>query len=319
MESYYQTEDGVLYHGDSQAVLSWLPDNSADSCITSPPYYGLRNYQAPGQIGIEETPEEYIKHLLSVFKEIKRSLKPEGTLWLNLGDTYNSSTPGSRDSERWPKQARNDHVTQKIMVKELKPKDLIGIPWRVAFALQANGWWLRQDIVWAKPNPMPESVKDRCTKAHEYIFLLTKSLDYYFDSEAIQEPADYDGRKDCQFKGSEKYKDSTQTFSARGHQRWRYDNAGNPIRNKRSAWNVPTQKLREAHFAVFPEKLIEPCILAGCPEGGVVIDPFMGSGTTAIVSKKLNRKFIGIDINAEYLRISRKRIDNAHVQLKLGI
>lgn len=287
-------EINKIYNMDCLEGLKLLDDNSIDCCVTSPPYYGLRDYGVDGQIGLENTLEEYIKNLVIVFREVKRVLKDEGTLWLNLGDSYAGKC-------KLPK-----------LPASLKPKDLIGVPWRVAFALQEDGWYLRQDIIWAKPNPMPESVKDRCTKSHEYIFLLSKNQKYYFDYEAIEEPANYDGRKDTLMKGSKKYSNANimpnakpNSFAKRGHERWKWKN-GLPMRRKRDVWFVNVKPFREAHFATFPPKLIEPCILAGCPVGGIVLDPFMGSGTTAQVALELQRNFVGFELNPKYIEIAEK-------------
>lgn len=295
--------DNQIICGDAIQVLKGMPNGTVDCCVTSPPYWGLRDYGVEGQLGLEKTPELFVEKMVDVFREVRRVLKKEGTLWLNLGDTFygggrnrgNTQEVSDKQKSNWG--ASGDETCNFEWMKHpvLKPKDLCGIPWRVAFALQADGWWLRQDIVWSKPNPMPESVTDRCTKAHEYIFLMTKSAKYYFDKEAIKEEATgYDGRKDIIMKGSPKYASgfipyqSTQTIAVRGHERWQtrknngteyggngtgfqnhsgYSNLENPyIRNKRSVWTVSTQPYSEAHFAVFPEKLIEPCVLAGCPE-----------------------------------------------------
>ena len=279
-----------IYNMDCLEGLKLLDDNSIDCCVTSPPYYGLRDYGVDGQIGLENTLEEYIKNLVIVFREVKRVLKDEGTLWLNLGDSYAGSgkVPAS-----------------------LKPKDLIGVPWRVAFALQENGWYLRQDIIWHKPNAMPESVKDRPTKAHEYIFLFSKSKHYYYDYEAIKEPCVngdpnppkgskgvlgnmHQGRRKQDLVGKPQYTGFNARYKPREY------------RNKRSVWTIPTKPFKEAHFATFPEKLIEPCILAGCPVGGIVLDPFMGSGTTAQVALELQRNFVGFELNPKYIEIAGK-------------
>ena len=265
-----------------------------------------------GQLGLEKTPEEYVQKLVDIFREVKRVMKKEGTVWLNLGDSYNSSKVGNTE-ERLNKRVEMTNKVKRNLVVGLKAKDLVGIPWRVAFALQKDGWYLRQDIIWNKPNPMPESVTDRCTKSHEYIFLLTKSPKYYFDNEAIKEPANYDGRKDTLMKGSKKYKDhvmpngTPQSVASGEHERWKKDEEGNYVRNKRSVWTVNTQPYKEAHFATFPTKLIEPMILAGCPIGGIVLDLFMGSGTTGMVAQQLGRKWFGIELNPEYIKLAAKR------------
>jgi DNA modification methylase len=326
-------KQNTIYIGDALKRLKYFPDGFIDCCVTSPPYYGLRDYGHPDQIGLEVTPELYVQKLVRIFAEVKRVLKSNGTLWLNLGDSYAGS---GKASGQKPEHKRGYDVTKATPSKAigLKPKDLIGIPWMVAFALRADGWYLRQDIIWHKPNPMPESVTDRCTKSHEYIFLLSKSQKYYYDYKAVLEPAKFDGRKDTKFKGSAKYKDSGQTFAERGHERWpnkmaregtnipghsgyysangkiliHFNEEGIPARNKRDVWTVNTKPFKGAHFAVFPEALIEPCILAGCPENGIVLDPFIGSGTTAIVAKRLHRNYIGIELNSKYLPIIESRL-----------
>lgn len=330
-----------LLVGDCIDKLKELEDESVDCIVTSPPYYGLRDYgtgewvggdpncahrrmskysnkiitghsqeelrgnvgdaiyksicplcgavRVDKQIGLEETPEEYIKRLVNVFRECKRVLKDGGTLWLNIGDSYCGT--GDKGDYKDPKYAngRNGQsIAKNRKVAGCKQKDLLGIPWMLAFALRADGWYLRQDIIWHKPNPMPESVKDRCTKSHEYIFLLSKKAHYYFDNEAIKESA----------KGKSKK------------------------RNKRDVWSVTTKGVKEAHFATFPENLIEPCILAGCPVGGVVLDPFCGSGTTGIVSVRNERNFIGIELNPEYAEMSERRISKEEqqgVQIKIDM
>lgn len=310
-----------IYNGDCKKVMSKFPDGSINCCVTSPPYWGLRDYGCVGQIGLEPTPEEFVKNMVEVFREVKRVLKKDGTLWLNLGDSYTSG--GNGNGGGVCKQETNKGscgFEPKKPPKGMKPKNLVGIPWRVAFALQADGWYLRQDIIWHKPNPMPESVKDRCTKSHEYIFLLSKSAKYYYDNEVIKEEAAYDGRKDTMNKGSDKYKESVvpgkkeHTMAANGHERWQWKD-GIAVKNKRSVWTVNTRSFRKAHFATFPPKLIEPCILAGCPRGGIVLDPFSGAGTTAFVSRENNRNFIGIELNPEYNEIANQRILNAEPQL----
>jgi len=336
--------------------LKLIGDDSIDCCVTSPPYWGLRDYKVDEQIGLEKTPEEYVATMVRVFNEVNRILKPEGTSWLNLGDSYYNFRGYSDYSIKQTISSNDAHVMSSACGKRnvrqngLKGKDLVGIPWMVAFALRANGWYLRQDIIWHKPNSMPESVTDRCTKSHEYIFLLAKSQKYYYDYEAIQELANYDGRKDTLMKGSDKYSDgeylqngNANSLSVKGRERWKFkevnrkfggnkygDNndpkfqtySGNnwtpngkevggeivAVRNKRSVWTVNTKPYSEAHFATFPELLIVDCIKAGCPEGGIVLDPFMGAGTTGVVARKLNRNFIGFELNEEYIKIAEKRL-----------
>lgn len=436
------TETDTTICGDCLEVMRAMADGSVNCCVTSPPYWGLREYGhwfmqivwgsmddfcpprkhrdrwmfrlkwraaerggvfSPnkktwiGAHGLEPTPELYIQHAVEVFAEVKRVLRDDGTLWLNMGDSYAGNTPGSRDPERWPKQSRNDHKPKKKPVRaELKHKDLCGIPWRLAFALQADGWYLRQDIIWHKPNPMPESVRDRCTKAHEYIFLMTKKPRYYYDAEAIRVPLseasvqrlsqDIDGQA-----GSMRVPGKTNgpmKAVCRGsfHDHTDDSQIGQRIKdkknhpngaNKRSVWTVPTAPYSEAHFATFPPKLIEPCILAGCPQwvckkcgeprrritdkeftqtgrerdnitgqdnmegregiprgntasittgwtdcgcnagfdGGVVLDPFMGSGTVAVVAYQNNRHYIGIELNPEYCKLGRIEKERAKYAL----
>ena len=302
-----------LIVGDALRTLKKLPDSMMNMCVTSPPYYGLRDYGLKGQIGLEDSPEKYIYSLVRVFREVKRVLKDDGTLWVNIGDSYNGSGKAKNDKsiDRYKQKTNKYSRIGKTSIRTLKEKDLIGIPWMLAFALRKDGWYLRQDIIWSKPNPMPESVKDRCTKAHEYIFLLSKQKKYYFDYEAIMEEAAYDGRKDMRMKGSHKYAQEgvtglqKQDFSAREHERWIVKD-GRFMRNKRDVWEVNTKPFTGAHFAVFPEDLIVDCIKAGCPEGGFVLDPFFGSGTTGVVARKLNRNFTGIDLG--FKEISDKRM-----------
>jgi len=298
--------------GDCVELMAHMDDESVDTCVTSPPYWGLRDYGGgEGQLGLEATPEEYIDNMVKVFREVKRVLKPEGTLWLNIGDSY---CAGSRKSGV-PDNAGGDRglpTTQRNQASgDLKQKDLVGIPWMLAFALRADGWYLRQDIIWAKPNCMPESVRDRCTKNHEYIFLLSKSKDYYYDHEAIKEPT---VSKPDKNKSANKYAeneawaagDPNRTSKAKGIADARvkqYDK-----RNKRSVWWVGPKPFPEAHFAVFPVELIEPCILAGCPLDGTVLDPFGGAGTTAIASIKHGRNALLLEYSEKYSEIAQKRI-----------
>jgi len=316
-----------IIQGDCLEVLNTLDDTSIDCCVTSPPYWGLRDYGIEGQLGLENTPEEYIGKLVSIFREVRRVLKDEGTLWLNLGDCYaGSNSAGIEDNKAAGKGSRKTVIKERPnkVVKGLKPKDLVGIPWRVAFALQADGWYLRSDIIWHKPNPMPESVRDRPTKAHEYIFLMSKSPRYYYDHEAIKEPAAYDGRKDTLLKGSPKYEKGVvpgqvaHSMAAKGHERWKKNERGEYVRNKRSVWTIPTKPFKEAHFATFPPDLIEPCILAGCPSGGIVLDPFFGAGTTGLVAMKNGRRFIGIELNEEYIEIAKRRLNNVQMQFSMN-
>jgi len=367
-----------IYNMDCLEGLKQLPDNSINCCVTSPPYWGLRDYGVEGQIGLEKTPEEYVAKMVEIFREVRRVLRKDGTLWLNLGDTYNGTKIGNTETKKNPRVVSDSFI--KKSAPNVKVKDLIGIPWMVAFALRADGWYLRQDIIWHKPNPMPESVKDRCTKAHEYIFLLSKSRKYYYDHEAIKEPAAYDGRKDTLMKGSLKYEKGVvpgqveHSMAAKGHERWKKNERGEYVRNKRSVWTIPTKPFKEAHFAVFPPDLIKPCILAGtspraceicgapwervverepmeikrsgrgvalgnygktaasgtmtkpatsvtigwqptctCQNEGkgrcIVLDPFMGSGTTGMVAAMHQRNFIGFELNPEYCKMAERRIE----------
>lgn len=355
-----------IYQGNCLEVLSKLPDNSIDCCITSPPYWGLRDYgtakweggnpecnhlrdnkisedcetghrnqkltgvgdmiykevckkcgaiRKDNQLGLEKTPEEYVANMVKVFSEVKRVLKPEGTLWLNLGDSYSGSGGNGYKQSIHNENASNaggedESFTVKFGFDSgLKPKDLVGIPWRTAFALQSDGWYLRQDIIWSKPNPMPESVLDRCTKAHEYIFLMSKSAKYYFNSDAIKDKSidieSLTGRRKRNpdaFTQTQNFNNYRKGFSKIEHGKiYEY-------KNKRSVWHVPVNSYKEAHFATYPEKLIVPCILAGCPEGGIILDPFFGSGTTGAVAIKYNCNYVGVELNPEYIKIAEKRL-----------
>lgn len=279
--------------GDCLAVLATMPDKSVHCCVTSPPYYGLRDYGHNEQIGLEPTPDEYVAKLVAVFREVGRVLRDDGTLWLNLGDSYARKGSGI---EAKTNTVNESQVRQKVS-KGLKNKDLIGIPWRVAFALQADGWCLRQDIIWHKPNTMPESVTDRCTKAHEYIFLLSKSQNYYYDHKAIAEPAKYAGDN----RGA-------RTDARRGSRMNSMSGITGETRNRRSVWTVTTKPYVGAHFATFPKDLILPCILAGCPIDGIVLDPFSGAGTSGLVALSNGRKYLGIELNPEYVSLSITRM-----------
>jgi DNA modification methylase len=378
-----------ILQGNALTVLRELDGETIDTCVTSPPYYGLRDYgtsrwtggiadcdhtvkeirtglgladspasvrggghkvksipkiqakkicpkcgaiRIDNQIGLEETPEEYISRLVEVFREVRRVLKNDGTLWVNIGDSYAGSGKGGA---KYPGSAGQMQSTNKGMIGssavtkvrwgDCKPKDLIGIPWRLAFALRDDGWYLRQDIIWHKPNGMPESVKDRCTKSHEYIFLLSKSPRYHFDSRAIEEPAAYDGRKATLNKGSGKYSQSPivpgktiqqQSMAGKPHERWREKN-GIYVRNKRDVWTVSTKPYSGAHFATFPPELIRPCVLAGSRPGGIVLDPFCGSGTTGLVAVQEGRGYALIDLNPEYVDMTRKRIEEQRRKVSL--
>ncbi|MCL2410084.1 MAG: site-specific DNA-methyltransferase [Treponema sp.] len=372
-----------ILSGNNIDSLKTIPDNSVDCCVTSPPYYGLRDYgtatwyggdpecnhfrdnkivkgiytsdakpkgdsifktvckkcgayREDHQIGLEDTPEEYIEKLVLVFREVKRILKNEGTLWVNIGDSYNGSGKNSGNTKPLNgKQSTNtaSHAVKAIKIKSIPQKSLFGIPWRLAFALINDGWILRQDIIWSKPSVMPESVKDRFCKSHEYIFLFSKKTKYYFDFQYALEPAAYDGRRDTVMKGSAKYAETDfscqtkNTFLSKEHERWPQrgyitkegatglseQHHGSsiptrPLRTKRDVWVVASEPSDLGHFAMFPQKLILPCILCGCPENGVVLDPFMGSGTTAVVAVKNLRRYIGCEINPEYIKIAERRI-----------
>ena len=301
----------TLHHGDCLDVLRTLPGASVQCCVTSPPYFGLRDYGHANQIGMEQTPNEYVAKLVAVFREVRRVLKDDGVCWLNLGDSYVGSTmtggnnginaSGGTNGFKQKRQFQRKNETP-----DLKPKDLIGIPWRVAFALQADGWWLRQDIIWHKPNPMPESVRDRCTKAHEYMFLLSKADRYYFDADAIAEPS-VKGNAGSRFNAGKTALHGLGRSSEK-------DRIERDSRNRRSVWTVATQPYSGAHFAVMPPALVEPCILAGSRPGDVCLDPFSGSGTVAAVATSLGRLAIGIELNPEYQSLAFERIKEAQRQ-----
>lgn len=348
-------ETNIIHNIDCLTGLKGLPDNSVDCCVTSPPYYGLRDYgtatwtggdpacqhsvrketnfekckqssnrgnskppkgvclkcgaiRIDNQIGLEDTPEMFIERITEVFMEVYRVLKPTGTLWLNIGDSYNGSGKNSYNNKTHLNKAC---LNRKTNIAGLKPKDMIGVPFMLAFALRNAGWYLRQDIIWHKPNPMPESVTDRCTKAHEYIFLMTKSAKYYFDSKAILQPIAAGTHDNNIANKNLKYsEDKNVNQWARGTAKkiHNFFPDGSPAAMKRSVWTVPTKPEKEAHFACFPQELIKDCILAGCPAGGIVLDPFMGSGTTAVAARKLNRNYIGFELSAEYCKIAQRKL-----------
>lgn len=317
-----------IIFGDALAELKKLPDNSVSCCVTSPPYYGLRDYGTDGQIGLEATPIEYVEKMVGIFREVRRVLRPDGTLWLNIGDSYAGSGKGRRADgthQEGGKQGTNKGTIigelHRTTVAGVKRKDLIGIPWMLAFALRADGWYLRSDIIWDKPNAMPESVRDRPTRSHEYIFLMTKSCKYYYDADAIKEPA-VNGDRSSVRGSSAAYKPNAgrRKQDAVGKSRYTgfnsryFSDTPKKKRNKRDVWRVTVKPYKGAHFATFPPDLIEPCVLAGCPSGGIVIDPFMGSGTTGIVAKKNGRGFIGIDNNIEYCRMADKRMEAVGIE-----
>lgn len=296
----------IIKVGDVRQRLKEIPDKSIQTVITSPPYWGLRDYGNDNQIGLEQIPDEYVNEMVTVFRDIHRILADDGTVWLNIGDSYNQ-VKSNRSGQHGFNDGRTNRSERFSVggVNGLKPKDLVGIPWRLAFALQADGWYLRQDIIWHKPNPMPESVTDRCTKAHEYVFLLSKSQRYYFDQDAIKEPTVTDiGNSEIRF-GGNKYGDENDPKYA--------TKSGNvyiptETRNKRDVWTIPTKPFAGAHFAVMPESLVEPCLLAGSQSGDTVLDPFAGSGTVAVVALRYNRNFIGIELNPAYADIAEQRI-----------
>ncbi|MGQ7862532.1 DNA-methyltransferase [Pseudomonas sp. 32A] len=333
--------------GDCIESMRTLQDQSVNTCVTSPPYYGLRDYGMAGQIGLEETPAEFIERLVEVFREVRRVLRNDGTVWVNMGDTYASiaggyAPGGSAGKHDMVSQATRGAVlrgTRRSPPAGLKQKDLMGIPWRLAFALQDDGWYLRQDIIWHKPNPMPESTRDRCTKSHEYLFLLSKSPRYYYDQDAIREPVALSsitrmaqdleqqrgsdrvpGKSNGPMKAVRSKRDSFKRDDSKreqpipgqslGTHRPEREESAWPLdtRNKRSVWTVPTQGFKGAHFATFPPDLIRPCILAGAPLGGIVFDPFGGAGTTAVVAMQEGRKSILCELNPEYAAMAERRI-----------
>jgi len=318
-QPYFDRDGIVMYQGDCRLMLKHLPEQSVNTCVTSPPYWGLRDYGHDDQIGQETSPQEFVETMVNLFREVRRVLKDDGTVWLNLGDSY---CPVNRGENARPRKetlvgisAGNPHsdlptrktTIQAVKAMGIKPKDLCGIPWRVALALQADGWWLRQDIIWHKPNPMPESVTDRCTKSHEYIFLLTKSPKYFYDHEAIKEDAITEPQaRDKNAEGYQADYPNGDRFSA-GERVFGADGK----RNKRSVWSVTTSRYKEAHFATYPPELISPCILAGSKEGDIVLDPFSGSGTTGEVAMQNGRHYIGLELNPEYAALSEKRLTDA--------
>jgi DNA modification methylase len=292
-----------ILEGDCMDRMKELDAGSIQTVVTSPPYWGLRDYNAPGQLGLESTPEEYVSKMVEVFREVRRVLRDDGTVWLNMGDSYQAAGgPGGGYQSGYAPDARNSYRgTRSERAKDpgLKPKDLVGIPWRLAFALQADGWYLRSDIIWSKPNPMPESVTDRPTKAHEYVFLLTKSARYFYDADAVREPhvAPAVGGPGFSFRAYGQAATPGERV---------YNEAG---RNLRSVWNIPTEPFPEAHFATFPKALVEPCIKAGSKPGDMILDSFCGSGTTGVVALRLGRSFIGIELSPAYAEMARKSLE----------
>lgn len=303
--------------GDALERLQELPDASVQVCVTSPPYWGLRDYGKPDQLGLEPTPDQYVANMVAVFREVRRVLADDGTLWLNLGDSYAGGGRGGQSQEKRSANWQPTYALHGHTPTGLKNKDLVGIPWRVAFALQADGWWLRQDIIWHKPNPMPESVTDRCTKAHEYVFLLSKSARYYYDAAAISEPFLHGRMQD-----EAKRRKSSAPLPIGDYmaQSGRNDGGGytggmgfasaKETRNKRSVWTIATKPYSGAHFAVMPADLVEPCILAGSSSGDTVLDPFTGSGTVGMVALRHGREFVGIELNPDYAALAESRIYN---------
>ena len=308
--------------GDALEVLRGLPSGICDMCVTSPPYYGLRNYGVEGQLGLEDTPEEYIGRLTEIFREVRRVLREDGTLWLNLGDSYfpHNGSRGNKTQAGDTLRGRKNTYQPAHKIATALPigaKELMGIPWRVAFSLQGDGWKLRQDIIWHKSNPMPESVADRCTRSHEYVFLFVKQEHYFFDQDAIREPLSEQREKQAgQMVSPGNIAEKRETVIWHDRKRgsgghfdghlWKMNPKG---KNRRDVWTIPTQGLKGAHFAVFPEKLAEPCVLAGSRPGGIVLDPFAGSGTSGVVAVRNGRDFIGIEINPEYSSLASMRIE----------
>ncbi len=315
----------VIINRDALLALRELPSESVHCCVTSPPYYALRDYGLDAQIGREDTPEQYIQSLVGVFRELRRVLKSDGTLWLNIADTYcGTGNKGSYTDPKNPKGRNGQTVSLARMAAGCKQKDMIGIPWLLAFALRSDGWYLRSNIIWQKDNPMPESVRDRPSRCYEHVFLLTKSKRYFYDAAAIAEPIapTTAARYRSQRSGSSKYAAEVPgQGKVQGINRAReggyYDDALMPtMRNKRDVWLINTVPYKGGHFAAFPPKLAETCILAGCPKGGVVLDPFFGSGTTGLAAKNLDRRYIGIELNAEYCALARARIDGNTKKVK---
>ena len=319
----------MIYTGDCLEILPTLEAESVQCCVTSPPYYGLRDYGCDGQIGLEDSPEAYVEKLVAVFREVRRVLRDDGTVWLNLGDSYWGGKGQSGSGGKEYQQLRSEsgvsfsspeaHVGGHGKTKPqdgkhdvIKPKDLIGIPWRVAFALQADGWYLRQDIIWSKPNPMPESVTDRCTKSHEYIFLLTKNARYFYDAEAVKEPISEKSSYGGIYKQQDKRYNIQGNIARSG---MKIERPVDDARNRRSVWTITTKPFKEAHFATFPPEIPEICIKAGSKPGDTILDPFSGAGTTGNVAERLGRKYIGIELNPAYAAMAERRIEAAELPL----
>lgn len=336
-------ELNTIYAGDCLEIMRTWPDSFVQCCVTSPPYWGLRDYGVNGQLGLEKSPEEYVAKMVEVFREVRRVLQDDGTLWLNLGDSYaGGGRAGKGGVQKWGGIEKSDdrkYGPPQAVPTGLKPKDLVGIPWMVAFALRSDGWWLRQDIIWSKPNPMPESVRDRCTKAHEYIFMLTKSAKYTYYADAISEPGALSSERryaladSRQLEESDKYKDRVgrgngapkhadglvfrKRDKQRGHgrrhdgfnDRWDHMEKAEQcsgMRNKRSVWEIATQPFPEAHFATYPTELVDTCLLAATKEGDTVLDPFGGSGTTGQRAKEMGRNYLLIELNPQYVELARR-------------
>lgn len=300
--------------GDALEMLRTLPDNSVHCCVTSPPYYALRDYGVDGQIGREDTPAQYVARLTDVFSEVRRGLRPSGTLWLNIADTYaGKGNQGDSVDPKYPNGRTGQTVAINRRVEGCKAKDMIGIPWMLAFALRDSGWYLRSDIIWMKANPMPESCKDRPSRCYEHVFLLTKSRSYYYDAAAIAEPVAESTPMRMRRKfGKNKY---SAGIPGQAHQHLNdyrpngYAEEDIPLlRNKRDVWQINSVPYKGAHFAAYPPKLVETCLLAGCPQDGIVLDPFLGSGTTAAVAKQMGRHYIGIELNPDYCELAKQRI-----------
>lgn len=307
-------ESDTIFCGDALDVLRTLPDNFVHCCITSPPYYALRDYGMDGQIGREDTPAQYVARLTEVFSEVRRVLRPNGTLWLNIADTYcGTGSKGDHLDPKNPSGRNGQGVSLAQRVENVKAKDMIGIPWMLAFALRDTGWYLRSDIIWQKANPMPESCKDRPSRCYEHVFLLTKSRSYYYDAAAIAEPVAESTPMRMRRKfGKNKY---SAGIPGQAHQHLNdyrpngYAEEDIPLlRNKRDVWQINSVPYKGAHFAAYPPKLVETCLLAGCPQDGIVLDPFLGSGTTAAVAKQMGRHYIGIELNPDYCELAKQRI-----------
>ena len=309
--------ENIIINRDCLLALRDLPDESVNCCVTSPPYYALRDYGMDAQIGREDSPEEYIRRLVLVFREVRRILTDDGTLWLNIADTYcGTGNKGGYLDPKNPKGRNGQSVPLARRASECKQKDMIGIPWLLAFALRADGWYLRSDIIWCKANPMPESCKDRPSRCYEHVFLLTKSKKYYYDALAIAEPiaegtaARYKGGRSVSSKYAEEIpgQGKVQKLNAARAAGTITDADISPVRNARDVWHINTVPYKGGHFAAYPPKLAERCILAGCPRGGIVLDPFFGSGTTGLAAVKNDRRYIGIELNAEYCELAKERI-----------